>query len=112
VPDRPDEASRSNDRRDLVDAVAARESRKVRSRRGRDRTVWLGLGMFGVIGWSIAVPTLIGIAVGLWFDRLWPGRFSWTLALLLAGVTLGCFSAWYWVSDERAAIDEESRNID
>lgn len=109
--DRADVSPRKNDRHDLIDAVAAQESRKVRFRRRRDRTVWLGLGMFGVIGWSIAAPTLIGIAVGLWFDHLWPGRFSWTLALLLAGVTLGCFSAWYWVSDERQAIDQESRNI-
>ena len=110
--DRPDGDARSNAQQELYEAVAARESRKVRSRRGRDRTVWLGIGMFGVIGWSIAVPTLIGIALGVWFDRLWPGRFSWTLALLLAGVTLGCLGAWHWVCDEREAIDEESGKTD
>jgi len=63
--------------------------------------------MFGVVGWSVAVPTLLGIALGLWLDRLWPGGFSWTLALLLAGVTLGCLNAWYWVSLERKGIDED-----
>ena len=36
-------------------------------------------------------------------------RFSWTLALLLAGVTLGCFNAWYWVSGERKLIDEDEK---
>jgi ATP synthase protein I len=65
--------------------------------------------MFGVIGWSVSVPTLIGIVLGVWLDRRWPGSFSWTLALLLAGVTVGCLNAWYWVSQEREEIDAEKK---
>ena len=53
--------------------------------------------MFGVVGWSVAIPTLIGVAVGLWIDGRWPSRFSWTLMLLIVGVALGCINAWYWV---------------
>jgi ATP synthase protein I len=110
MPDRPDEELPSSAQpHELSEEVGAREMRKVRARRTRDRTLWLGLEMFGVIGWSVAVPTLIGIALGIWFDRIWPGRFSWTLALLLAGVMLGCVSAWYWVSREREAIEEEDK---
>jgi len=106
--DRPEEPP-SPAPHELSEEVGVREVRKARARRTRDRTLWLGLGMFGVIGWSVAVPTLIGIILGLWLDRLWPGPFSWTLALLLAGVTLGCLSAWYWVSLEQKAIDEEEK---
>ena len=91
--------------RGLDDEVAAREARKVRARRQKDRTVWLGLGLFGVVGWSVAIPTLVGIGLGFWLDRTSPGRFSWTLALLLAGVTVGCLNAWYWVSKERTLIN-------
>ena len=43
------------------------ERKKERSRRAReegDRTIQHGLGVFGVVGWSIVVPTLIGIAIG------------------------------------------------
>ncbi len=40
-------------------------------------------------GWSIAVPTLIGIAIGLWIDHHWPSGYSWTFMLMLAGVALG-----------------------
>ena len=56
-----------------------------------------GLGMFGVVGWSVAIPTLIGVAVGIWIDRSWPSQFSWTLMLLIGGLMLGCMNAWYWV---------------
>jgi ATP synthase protein I len=108
--DRPEEPPKVT-AHELSEDVGAREVRKARVRRTKDRTLWLGLGMFGVVGWSIAVPTLIGIVLGLWLDRLWPGGFSWTLALLLAGVTLGCLNVLYWVSLEQKAIDEEEKEI-
>lgn len=108
MPDRPDEAP-TTPSHELSEEVGARESRKARARSARDRTLWVGLGAFGVIGWSVAVPTLVGIVLGLWFDRLWPGRFSWTLALILAGVTLGSMSAWYWLSLESKAIEDEEK---
>jgi len=43
------------------------------------------LGHDGLIGWSVAIPTLLGAALGLWLDRHYPGRHAWTLALLVAG---------------------------
>ena len=44
---------------------------------------WLifGLGMLGLIGWAVVVPTLLGAALGLWLDAHYPARHSWTLAL-------------------------------
>lgn len=96
--------------RELDEEVGAREARKIRARRKQDRTIWFGLGMFGLIGWTVAVPTLLGVAVGWWLDRTWPARFSWTLALLLGGVALGCMNAWYWVSREREAMEEERKD--
>jgi len=77
--------------------VGTREALRIRGRREKDQTIWFGLGMIGVVGWSVAIPTLIGVAAGLWIDRIWPSRFSWTLMLLIGGVMLGCMNAWYWV---------------
>ncbi|WP_343081816.1 AtpZ/AtpI family protein [Ostreiculturibacter nitratireducens] len=68
--------------------------------RGEGRGVWYGFGMFGLVGWAVAVPTLLGVALGVWLDRIAPVGFSWKLALLLAGVFLGCMNAWYWVKKE------------
>jgi ATP synthase protein I len=58
--------------------------------------------MFGVIGWSVVVPTLIGIFVGVWIDRNWPSQFSWTLMLMLGGLVMGCLNAWKWIQTESA----------
>jgi ATP synthase protein I len=103
----PDDERRPATPRELDEEVGAREARKIRARGERDRTVWFGLGMFGLVGWSVAIPTLAGVGVGIWLDMTFPGRFSWTLALLLAGATLGCLNAWYWISQEQRAMDRE-----
>lgn len=74
----------------------------LRARRQGKQSTWFGLGMFGLVGWAVAVPTLLGIAAGVWLDREWPrGRLSWTLTCLLIGVALGCWNAWYWLLRER-----------
>ena len=79
-----------------------RKARRKELAAARDarRGVWFGFGMFGLVGWAVAVPTLAGIALGVWLDRRFPGEMSWTLALLLAGVALGCLNAWWWVEKE------------
>ncbi|AJE48445.1 AtpZ/AtpI family protein [Celeribacter indicus] len=59
-----------------------------------------GIGTFGMIGWSIAVPAVGGAFLGLWLDRVAPQGFSWTLALIVGGVVLGAVIAWGWIGKE------------
>ena len=80
--------------------VGQKEERKLRARQEGDRGVWFGFGMFGLVGWSVSIPTLIGIALGVWIDKTWPSRYSWTLMGLIIGVLIGCLNAWYWVKRE------------
>jgi ATP synthase protein I len=89
---------------DFAQHVAAKAARKMRARAAGPRTVWFGLGMSGLIGWSVAVPTVVGALIGLWWDRRHPGPHSWTLALLSAGLVIGCVNAWHWVSRENRAM--------
>jgi ATP synthase protein I len=91
----------------FADQVAKKESLRMKGIRHRDETVWFGLGMFGIVGWSVAIPTLIGIALGLWIDRTWPSRYSWALMFLVIGVVLGCINAAYWVKKVRSRIIED-----
>ena len=90
--------------------VGARAVRKLKARRGDARDVWFGLGTMGLIGWSVVVPTLLGAALGLWLDKHFPGGHSWTLALLAAGLTLGCLNAWHWIAKEEKAMRDEQED--
>jgi len=80
--------------------IALKARRKEEALRHRTQSPWSGLRMFGLVGWAVAVPTVLGIALGLWIDAETDTEISWTLALLLAGVTVGCLNAWYWVQRE------------
>ncbi len=86
--------------REVGETIGRKAERKIEARGARHRGVWFGLGMFGLVGWSVAVPTLLGIALGVWLDGRLPSRFSWTLTLLFIGAALGCLNAWYWVERE------------
>ena len=50
---------------------------------------WRAISILGVVGWSVAVPTLIGVALGAWIDHRWPSRLSWAVTLLIAGLARG-----------------------
>jgi ATP synthase protein I len=91
----------------FTEQVAKKEALRMKGIRHKDETVWFGLGMFGIVGWSVAIPTLIGIAFGLWIDRTWPSRYSWALMFLIIGVVLGSINAAYWVKKVRGKIIEE-----
>jgi ATP synthase protein I len=92
---------------DFAAQVGVKATRKLKARRDGTPGLWLGLGMMGLIGWSVVVPTLLGAALGLWLDQAYPGGRSWTLALLMGGLSLGCINAWHWVTKEQQAMHEE-----
>jgi len=103
-PSHPDDAASGGD--DLpASSIGRRERRKLRARARRGDDLWFGLGMFGLVGWSVALPMLVGLAAGIAIDANRPSGHSWTLMLLLIGVIIGCVNAWYWVSRQRRAIE-------
>ena len=90
--------------------VARKENRRLKSLRGPKAPVWFGLGTFGVVGWSVAIPTVAGIALGIWIDRTFPSRYSWTLIFLTLGIMTGCFTAGVWIAKERKEIHDREKN--
>jgi len=90
--------------------VGKQAARKLRAQRRVTQTVWSGLGMMGLVGWSVAVPTLLGAALGVWLDKHYPGSHSWALMLLAIGLGLGCLNAWHWVAKEGREIREQEEN--
>src|SRR5512141_3493315 len=78
--------------------VGVKAARKLKAQRRVTQTVWSGLGMMGIVGWSVAVPPLLCAALGIWLDARYPGGHSWALMWLAIGLGLGCFNAWHWVA--------------
>jgi ATP synthase protein I len=96
----------------LSQEVGVKAARKLRARRHVTRNVWFGLGMMGLIGWSVAIPTLLGAALGIWLDKRHSGTHSWTLMLLIIGLIIGCLNAWHWVAKEDKAMQKEQEDDD
>ena len=67
------EIKSAKDRTAFSREVGAKAARKLKARRNPTQGVWLGLGMMGLIGWSVVVPTLLGAALGIWLDNRHPG---------------------------------------
>ncbi len=99
----------SKDSGDLPGTVGKKARRRIKAQQTRDQSVWFGLGMFGMVGWTIAITTLLGVGLGIWIDRTWPGPYSWTLTLLFIGLIMGCFNAWYWVNRESRSGEDEDQ---
>ena len=93
-------------------AVAAKAARKLRAQGNSNQGVWFGLGMMGLVGWSVAIPALAGTALGIWLDSHHPGNHSWTLTLLIVGLAIGCFNAWHWVDKENQEMREDQEDRD
>lgn len=95
-----DEHSKNESEKDkLKKLIRRKEARKMIARK-QSKSVWFGLGMFGLVGWSVVIPTLLGLALGIWVDNRFEHEISWTLTLFFAGLVLGCLNAWKWMNRE------------
>lgn len=88
----------------FIRLVGSKAARKLKANKIDTPGIWFGLGVMGLIGWSVVMPTLMGAALGIWLDRHYPAEHSYALALLVAGLCLGCFNAWHWISKEQDEI--------
>ncbi len=79
-----------------------------RMRRRRGYSLLTGLSAFGVIGWSVTLPAVTGAFLGLWLNRVAPQKFSWPLALILAGLVLGLIMAFSWLEQQQRITREQN----
>jgi ATP synthase protein I len=96
-----DDADAQGERAEELRRTVLRKSlRRERARRGRDDSIWAWLGSFGLVGWTVAIPTLAGLAFGVFLDDRVDAPVSFTITFLVLGVTAGVSMAWYWVRRE------------
>lgn len=102
-----DQRPRRTGTENLPDTVGKKASRRLKAQQTGQKGVWFGMGMFGLVGWSVVTYTVLGVILGSWIDRRWPSAHSWTLTLLIAGLIAGCVNAWYWVQKESGPGDDQ-----
>ncbi|NNM43310.1 MAG: hypothetical protein HKM07_03090 [Chlamydiae bacterium] len=76
-----------------------KEARKLKARSKKEVNPWWGFSLFGLVGWAVVIPVLIGIFVGMFLDHRYAGH-SWTISLLLAGICVGVILAFYLLARE------------
>jgi ATP synthase protein I len=95
--------------KDFKKILERKEQDKLAAKGRKKGYMWMGLGMLGLVGWSIIVPTFIGLAIGIYIDKKFISPFSWTLMFLFLGLIIGCMNVWYWVSKERKSIEKDRK---
>jgi ATP synthase protein I len=80
-------------------ARAAREAVQLTRRAELEPEPSLGsrLGQIGILGWTIVLPTLLGLAVGHWLDKRFATGVFFSAPLLMVGAAIGLWSAWKWM---------------
>lgn len=86
---------------DALRRIVLRKSiQRERARRTGSATIWSWMGTFGLVGWTVAVPTLLGVALGVFLDGRTGGSISFTITFLVVGAAVGVTMAWYWIRRE------------
>lgn len=55
---------------------------------------------FGIIGFIVIIPAMIGALLGMFLDVAVTAPFSWTVLLIVLGVACGFFISWSWIKKE------------
>jgi ATP synthase protein I len=87
------------------DSILTEAARKSRSRdeagaRDPEPSLARRFGQIGVLGWVIVGPTLLGVVVGGWLDRLLGTGITFAAALTILGAALGLWLAFRWMHQQ------------
>jgi ATP synthase protein I len=86
--------------REMQRVVLRKSLRRRRARQDAEDSIWVWLGTFGLVGWTVMVPTLTGLAFGIFLDNHVDSSVSFAITFLIVGVAVGASMAWYWVRQE------------
>lgn len=86
---------------DAMAKAAHRASRRAEEYRSNpEPSLGSRLGQIGVLGWTIVVPTLLGLVLGRWLDKQAGGGVFFSAPLLMLGAAAGMWFAWRWMHRE------------
>jgi len=81
----------------MADAVRKRQERRSHWLNEGEPSMARFVGQIGILGWIIVAPTLLGLFIGRWLDRIFASGIFWSAALLMLGVAIGFWSGWRWM---------------
>lgn len=81
----------------LAEAARRAAERQKRGQENPEPSLGARLGQMGILGWTIVVPTLLGLVVGRWLDTQFSTGIMFATALLMLGAAFGLWSAWRWM---------------
>lgn len=90
--------------------IGRKEKRRLHALKEGEKGASFWLGMFGLVGWSVAVPAVGLTLLGSWIDHRFPSSYSWTLMGLFGGMLLGMANAWYWIQKESSDHDHDNHH--
>lgn len=74
--------------------------RERKEENARDTSFWASVGTMGTVGWSVSLPTALGVLLGRWLDGRLGSGYVFMVFFLLVGVGAGCFIAWRMISEK------------
>jgi ATP synthase protein I len=81
----------------LARAALRAAERDAEGRSDPEPSLGARLGQAGVLGWTIIVPTLVGLFLGHWLDQTFRTGIFFSAPLLMIGAAIGFWSAWRWM---------------
>jgi ATP synthase protein I len=81
----------------LSEAAHRAAERAKAGRENPEPSLGARLGQVGILGWTIVVPTLAGLFLGRWLDRVFATNIQFSATLLMLGAIVGFWSAWKWM---------------
>jgi ATP synthase protein I len=84
----------------FVTEVRERRERRRKNEREADESFWSTVGMMGTVGWSVALPTAIGVLFGRWLDGRLDAGHVFVVFFMLVGLAIGCVVAWRQVTEK------------
>ncbi len=82
----------------LPEIIEEKCRKRLEAEEHKQESFFFGLGLFGTVGWSVAIPTVLGTLLGRWLDTLHRSETSWTITGLIVGLAIGCLVAWHWIT--------------
>lgn len=91
---------RDEDGSHLADAARRTHDREEAGKSDPEPSLARRFGQIGVLGWVIVGPTMLGVILGNWLDRLLGTGITLAAALTMLGAGLGLWLAFRWMHQQ------------